>query len=76
MSEPVRVCVVTPFGTTDGGAELWLLDLLRDALTQEHGFEAHVVLLADGPLRAELTRMGIPTHVMNTGASPLSVALR
>jgi glycosyltransferase involved in cell wall biosynthesis len=58
----LRVTVVTPFATL-GGAERWLLQML-DATDR---LDAAVVLLADGPLRRELERRGIPAAVVPTG---------
>ncbi|MFD7246639.1 glycosyltransferase [Streptomyces massasporeus] len=69
MIEPLRVTVVAPVGVM-GGSELWLLSLLdaTDRLAPE------VVMLADGPLRDEFTRRGIPCVVRPTGASGGAVA--
>jgi glycosyltransferase involved in cell wall biosynthesis len=61
-ARPLRVVVVLPFGFI-GGAELWLLQML-DATTQ---LEVTAVLLADGPLRAELEARGMPVRVRRTG---------
>ena len=45
-----------------GGAQLYLLDLLRELL-ERGGFAPTVVSAMDGPLRAELEELGIPVHV-------------
>jgi glycosyltransferase involved in cell wall biosynthesis len=58
----LRVTVVTPFGVL-AGAERWLLQVV-DATDR---LDVDVVLLADGPLRGELERRGIPTTVVPTG---------
>lgn len=58
----LRVCVVAPFGVL-GGAESWLLRLL-DATGE---LAPRAVLLADGPLRAELEQRGIPVTVRTIG---------
>lgn len=65
MSGRLRVCVIAPFGHL-GGAEHWLLQLL-DASPR---LEVEAVLLADGPLREELTARGIPVSVRPTGRRP------
>ena len=61
----LRVLVVTPYATV-GGAEAWLLRLL-DATSR---LEPEVVVLQDGPLRAELVRRGIPVTVHPVGRRP------
>jgi len=45
-----------------GGAQLYLMDLLR-GLAARGGFETTVISALDGPLREELEAMGIPVHV-------------
>jgi glycosyltransferase involved in cell wall biosynthesis len=62
----LRVCVVAPFGVL-GGAEGWLLRLL-DATTE---LEPQAILLADGPLRGELERRGIPVRVRAIGRTAI-----
>lgn len=59
----LRVTVVTPFGVL-GGAERWLLAVLGAT----RRLDVDVILLGDGPLRARLTGLGIPTRVVQTGA--------
>jgi glycosyltransferase involved in cell wall biosynthesis len=56
-----RVLVFT-HQLTLGGAQLYLLDLLRE-LRQTHSLDLSVVSVMDGPLRKELDRLGIPVHV-------------
>ena len=51
-----------------GGAQLYLMDLLRGLLTHG-GFAPTVVSAMDGSLRGELEEMGIPVHV--NGAFPM-----
>ena len=51
-----------------GGAQLYLMDLLRGLLAHG-GFAPTVVSANDGSLRAELEEMGIPVHV--TGMPPM-----
>jgi D-inositol-3-phosphate glycosyltransferase len=45
-----------------GGAELWLQELLSRLVT-DHGWQVSVVSEADGPLRGDCARLGIPVHV-------------
>jgi glycosyltransferase involved in cell wall biosynthesis len=61
----LRVLVIQAFAG-NGGSEAWLLRLLdaTDAL------DVQVVLLKDGPLRAELERRGIPVDVWLVGNQP------
>jgi D-inositol-3-phosphate glycosyltransferase len=51
-----------------GGAQLYLMDLLR-GLLDRGGFAPTVVSAMDGSLRGELQEMGIPVHI--TGAFPM-----
>lgn len=62
---PLRVLVVQPYAEL-GGSESWLLRLLdaTDAL------DVQVLLLKDGPLRAELERRGVPVELRPVGPSP------
>ncbi|MFB9733951.1 glycosyltransferase [Streptomyces sp. NPDC057386] len=64
MNRPLRVTVVAPYGVI-GGAELWILSLLdvTDRL------DTDAVLLADGPLRREFERRGVPCALRSTGRS-------
>jgi D-inositol-3-phosphate glycosyltransferase len=51
-----------------GGAQLYLMDLLR-GLHRNKTIEPIVISALDGPLRRELEAMGIPVHI--TSVSPL-----
>lgn len=64
------VLVVQPYAE-NGGSEGWLLRLLdaTDAL------DVRVLLLKDGPLRAELERRGIPVEVRPVGTSPVDLVV-
>ncbi len=64
----LRTLVVQPFAD-HGGSESWLARLL-DATDE---LEVSVLLLKDGPFRAELERRGIPVRVRPVGTSPLDV---
>jgi glycosyltransferase involved in cell wall biosynthesis len=57
----VRTLVVT-HQLNLGGAQLYLMDLLR-GLAAQGGFEPTVIAALDGPLRGELEAMGIPVHI-------------
>jgi glycosyltransferase involved in cell wall biosynthesis len=63
----LRTLVVTPYGTSavTGGAEKWLLTMLRNT----RRLDVEVVALQDGPLRQELDEMGIAAEVSPTGPS-------
>jgi D-inositol-3-phosphate glycosyltransferase len=50
-----------------GGAQLYLMDLLRELLRTE-AVNPTVVAVRDGPLRAELEELGVPVHV--SGVAP------
>jgi glycosyltransferase involved in cell wall biosynthesis len=56
-----RTLVVT-HQLTLGGAQLYLLDLIR-GLMRERAIDPVVVSAVDGPLRKTLEEMGIPVHV-------------
>lgn len=64
-SSRLRVLVVQPYAEP-GGSESWLLRLL-DATDR---LDPEVVLLKDGPLRAELERRQIPVQVRPVGTRP------
>ena len=64
----LRVLVVQPYAEAGGGSESWLLRLL-DATDQ---LDVRVVLLKDGPMRAELERRGIPVTLREVGRQPWS----
>lgn len=65
MTRPLRVLVVVPAAVL-GGAEGWLLTVL--AATAR--LEPEVLLLQDGPLRAELESRGIPVELLPVGNRP------
>jgi glycosyltransferase involved in cell wall biosynthesis len=65
----MRVTILNPVGVV-GGAERVLLAGLSSVPAHRPGFEPTVVLLADGPLRAECERLGARVEVV-----PLPAAL-
>jgi glycosyltransferase involved in cell wall biosynthesis/GT2 family glycosyltransferase len=65
----LSVTVVCPAGVV-GGAELWLLELLAES----DRLDVSAVLLAAGPMQAELDRLGARTRVLPTGRSGAAVA--
>src|SRR6266550_2359847 len=69
MTARLRVTVVAPYGVL-GGAELWLLTLLAGT----DRLDVDAVLLADGPLRAELEKLGVPVRLLPTGRRPVGLA--
>jgi glycosyltransferase involved in cell wall biosynthesis len=64
------VLVVHPY-PEPGGAGTWLLRLLDAARDR---LELEAVLLADGPMRGELEKRGIPVEVRRVGRRPIEVA--
>lgn len=60
-SDSALRAIVFTHQLTLGGAQLYLLDLLRDLRGQ--GVELTVVSLVDGPLRKELEEMGVAIHL-------------
>jgi glycosyltransferase involved in cell wall biosynthesis len=67
---PLRVTVVTPFGTDAGGAEQWLLALIQHS----HGVSYRVLVLQAGPLATRLRELGVDVAVVPTGASAAALA--
>jgi glycosyltransferase involved in cell wall biosynthesis len=72
-TRPLRVRVITPFGTsaTTGGAEKWLLTLL--GATRD--LAAQVEVLQEGPFAQELRDAGIPADVWATGPRVRDIAV-
>jgi glycosyltransferase involved in cell wall biosynthesis len=69
-SDRLRVLIVQPYAT-HGGSESWLLRLLD---TRAGGsLDVSVVLLQDGPFRAELERRGIPVTLRPVGNNPVDL---
>lgn len=60
-----RVLIGMPLATAFGGAEGMLLTLLRHR--EVGGLEPHVLFLADGPLRARVEELGVPTSYADPG---------
>lgn len=60
-SDVPRVLIFT-HQLTLGGAELYLLELLRELVAND-AVEATVVSSLDGPLRGKLEELGVPSHV-------------
>ncbi|TXH42018.1 MAG: glycosyltransferase [Actinobacteria bacterium] len=75
-TRPLRVSVVTPFGSTAGGAEAWLRNALDLGLTAEDGFVVSAVVLAAGPLVQQLRDRGIESAVVPVPAAPAGIAAR
>ena len=65
MTRPLEVLVVAPHAVV-GGQEQWLLQLL-DATDR---LRPTVLLLQEGPLRAELESRGLPVEVLPVGRRP------
>jgi len=69
ITPPLRALVVTPSGVL-GGAESWLLSVLDHT----ERLQPWVVMLSDGPLRAELTGRGVPVIVRPVGRTAAAIA--
>ncbi|SHN46365.1 glycosyltransferase [Cryptosporangium aurantiacum] len=69
ITRPLEALVVTPSGVL-GGAESWLLSMLDHT----DRLQPRVVMLEDGPLRAELIRRGIPVTVRPVGRTGAAIA--
>ena len=69
LTRALRTLVVNPSGVL-GGAESWLLSILDST----DRLQVEVILLADGPLRAELAARGVPVTVHPVGPRPLDIA--
>ncbi|MDT5025474.1 MAG: hypothetical protein QOE61_1900 [Micromonosporaceae bacterium] len=69
MTGKLRVTVVSGAGVL-GGAELWLLAILRatDRLAVD------VIVLDEGPFVDELAQLGVPVSVLATGRRPAEMA--
>lgn len=71
-----RAVIGVPFGTRTGGSELLLLTVLRHR--EAAGLDVRVLLLEDGPFRAEIEALGVPVEVVGGGrgatALPRAVA--
>ena len=61
----VRTLVFT-HQLTLGGAQLYLLDLLRE-MTRQGLVDATVLSTMDGPVRDDLDELGIPSHITSIG---------
>ncbi|MCB0915719.1 MAG: glycosyltransferase family 4 protein [Actinobacteria bacterium] len=59
--DPLRLTIVTSFGSTSGGAELWLMSLL-DSLGER--VATRVIVLEDGPLAAQLASRGAEVKIV------------
>ncbi|MFB9320724.1 glycosyltransferase [Cryptosporangium minutisporangium] len=69
ITPPLKALVVTPSGVL-GGAESWLLSMLDHT----ERLRSRVVMLEDGPLRAELARRDVPVLVRPVGRTAAAIA--
>jgi glycosyltransferase involved in cell wall biosynthesis len=65
----LKATAVLPAGVV-GGAELWLLSLLAE----DTRLEVDAVLLAPGPVEAELAKLRVPVRLLPTGRHGAAVA--
>lgn len=70
------VLIVTPYGTTAGGAEQWLLGILRTGAFQHSGWTTEAIVLQDGPLRQALRQEHVTSITLPIPASPAGIVRR
>lgn len=71
-----RLLVVTPFGTTTGGAEQWLLGILADGELTRRGWTVDAIVLKHGPLTMALRDLGVTAIELAMPASPARIVAR
>jgi glycosyltransferase involved in cell wall biosynthesis len=72
----IRVCIVTPYGGTTGGAEAWLLDVIDSGLGPAEDLDLSAVVLDEGPMIEALSSRGIRVKLIRVGGTPLAMAQR
>lgn len=68
-----RALIVTPYASTGGGAEQWLLGILADGALQAAGWELDAIVLQAGPLRDALRGLGVTTITYPVPADPARI---
>lgn len=76
MDRVSRLLIVTPYGSVAGGAEQWLLGILRDPQLRQAGWVVDAIVMQDGPLVDTLRHEGVTAICLPTPASPASIARR
>lgn len=71
-----RVLIVSPYGTTAGGAEQWLLGILGTGALQQAGWATDAIVMQQGPLREALRRAQVTAITLPIPASPVGIARR
>ncbi|GAB4452178.1 MAG: hypothetical protein OHK0029_02720 [Armatimonadaceae bacterium] len=65
MGEALKVGVVMPLAQLKGGSEMMLLHLMQQG--RDQGVEWQVLFFEEGPLVAEIQRLGVPAEVVRAG---------
>jgi glycosyltransferase involved in cell wall biosynthesis len=76
MNSERRLTLVSPYGTTQGGAEQWLLAMIADGHLQNSGWTISAVALQSGPLAGALRGLGVDTRELPVSASPMGIMRR
>lgn len=71
-----RLLIVSPYGTTAGGAEQWLLGILREGTLRRAGWSVDAIVMQDGPLVQALRQAQATTIAMPISASPVGILRR
>jgi glycosyltransferase involved in cell wall biosynthesis len=76
MGSVDRLLIVTPYGSVAGGAEQWVLGILRDPQLREAGWSVDAIVMQEGPLAQTLRAEGVTTICLPVPASPAGIARR
>lgn len=71
-----RLLIVTAFASTGGGAERWLLGILREPALRNAGWVVDAIVMQDGPLVELLMAERVTTITMPIPASPIGIMRR
>lgn len=68
--------IVSPYGTDSGGAELWLLGILREGVLAQAGWSVDAIVMQNGPLVDALRDEHVTTIALPIPASPAGILRR
>ncbi len=71
-----RLLIVSPYGTTGGGAEQWLLGILGTGALREAGWACDAIVMQQGPLQEALRREHVTAITLTIPASPVAIVRR
>jgi len=71
-----RVLIVSPYGTTAGGAEQWLLGILGTGALSQAGWGTDAIVMQQGPLQEALRQEHVTAITLPIPASPAGIARR